>query len=146
MAGKSIWPPPVYVATFSDGTECRMSIWSRQGKPLDFERGRKVCCSAIGGERAWKKDAASTKRERWEARQPDNPALRFPPPATDIVAGHFDQDGEITPDPFFMPEAAAPVRKRVSAFDKLLASLDKLSHDDLARLSVVVDGRLLTAE
>lgn len=52
MTKQCIWPAPVYVAKFSDGTECRMSFWSTAGKAFDFERGRKLCAQAIGNERA----------------------------------------------------------------------------------------------
>lgn len=162
VKGKSVWPPPVYVATFSDGTVCRMSIWTRQGKPFDFERGRKVCCSAIGGERAFRAHREANPgrwvegvRRGWTGKpepykdfvqtnwHPDQmPRIT---PAADLVAGHFEHLGETIPDPFFEPEAA-PVRKRVSAIERLIASLDKLTADDLARLSAEVDGRLLAAE
>lgn len=139
---RGIWPPPVYVARFSDGTECRMSIWSREGKPLDFERGRKVCCSAMGLEYAQRQimcDAHSTGRRaiNWH---PDR-FRQLCQPATDIMAGHFDQDGKITPDPFFMPEAP-PARKKVSTLNQLIARLDRLTPDDLRVLSVELDARL----
>lgn len=139
---KSIWPPPVYVARFADGTECRMSIWSRQGRPLDFERGRKVCCQAIGTERIFDargKGVSKHAYHSWNGWSPDD-MRRLCQPATDIVAGHFDQDGKITPDPFFMPEA--PARKKMSALDRLIASLDRLTPDDLRVLSVELDARL----
>jgi hypothetical protein len=40
----SIWPPPVYVGMFSNGETVRMSFSTRAGKPLDFERGRRIVC------------------------------------------------------------------------------------------------------
>lgn len=39
---KSMWPYPVYVATFADGTTQRMSFASPAGKPIDFDRGRRL--------------------------------------------------------------------------------------------------------
>lgn len=48
---KGIWPPPVYVATFADGSTVRMSYHSRAGKALDFARGRQLCCQVIANER-----------------------------------------------------------------------------------------------
>jgi hypothetical protein len=47
----SVWPPPVYVGLFADGETVRMSFSTRAGKPLDYERGRNVCCWAMGEER-----------------------------------------------------------------------------------------------
>lgn len=49
---KGIWPPPVYVATFAGGETIRMSYWSRAGKPLDHDAGRRYVQAAIGRERA----------------------------------------------------------------------------------------------
>lgn len=43
-AYKGMWPAPVYVATFADGTVGRHSFYSQAGKPLDFERGRNGAC------------------------------------------------------------------------------------------------------
>lgn len=143
LGGRGIWPPPVYVARFADGTECRMSIWSREGEPLDFERGRKVCCSAVGTERVFDargKGVSKHAYHSWSGWHP-NDMRRLCQPATDLISGHFDQDGKITPDPFFMPEAP-PARKKVSALDKLIFSLDRLSPDDLLALSVELDARL----
>lgn len=40
---KGMWPGPVYEAHFGDGTIGRMSFWSRDGRPFDFNRGRLVC-------------------------------------------------------------------------------------------------------
>lgn len=37
-----IWPCPVYVATFADGTTGRCSFYSPKGKPIDVAHGRKV--------------------------------------------------------------------------------------------------------
>jgi hypothetical protein len=46
-----IWPAPVYVGTFADGEVVRMSFWSQQGKPIDFDRGRRGVMLALGNER-----------------------------------------------------------------------------------------------
>lgn len=43
---QSYWPPPVYVAQFSDGRTSRMSFWSERDKPLDFQRGRRLSITA----------------------------------------------------------------------------------------------------
>ena len=37
--GAGVQPLPVYVAQFADGSACRLSFYSRAGKPLDFARG-----------------------------------------------------------------------------------------------------------
>ena len=42
---KSVYPAPVYVATFADLTTVRMSFWNRIGKPWDVDRGRALCAS-----------------------------------------------------------------------------------------------------
>ena len=38
-----IYPYPVYVAVFADGSEQRMGFWSKRGKAFDFDRGRRIC-------------------------------------------------------------------------------------------------------
>ena len=38
---KGMWPSPVYVAEFDDGTVGRASFWSPAGKPFDFAAGRR---------------------------------------------------------------------------------------------------------
>ncbi len=40
--GKGVFPRPIYVALFSDGSERRVSFWSRQGKSIDFAAGYNV--------------------------------------------------------------------------------------------------------
>jgi hypothetical protein len=42
IAAAGMWPPPVYVAQFWDGTERRMSFWSPAGKLVDEERGKRL--------------------------------------------------------------------------------------------------------
>jgi hypothetical protein len=139
-AKRSYWPCPVYVAKFSDGTECRMSTWSQEGKPLDFERGRKICCSAIGNRRAM---------SRARSYHPDRmPAIA---PATDIIGGHFEHDGQNVPDPFFTAATAEAKRKssalaKPSVLDRLLASIGKLTSDELARLQQAIDSAFQPAE
>lgn len=162
MAKRSYWPPPVYIATFADGTVCRMSIWSQEGKPLDFERGRKVCCGVVADERAhravrdgpeikgsdaaWLADRVKT---RWHASDvrwhPDNPAALNPSPATDIVAGAFEHDGVVIPDPYFTGEAPAPKRREPS-LKTLIANIRKLSAEQLLVLSDEIERAFETAE
>ena len=63
-----IYPAPVYVATFPDGQVIRMSFWTKAGKPLDHERGRRLCAS-------WHRTMTGQ--------------------SLDIVAGHIEHDGTI---------------------------------------------------
>jgi len=46
---KAMYPQPVYVAHFIDGTAKRMSFYSPADKPLDTERGRAVALSVAFG-------------------------------------------------------------------------------------------------
>ncbi len=46
----SIWPPPVYCAQFADGSTMRMSFATPAGKPIDYARGRHLCCAIRGRE------------------------------------------------------------------------------------------------
>lgn len=46
MAKLGYYPAPVYVATFEDGAIGRMSFWSQAGKPIDFERGKRLLATA----------------------------------------------------------------------------------------------------
>ena len=39
---KGLYPQPVYVAIADDWTVRRMTFFSRSGKPLDIERGRRI--------------------------------------------------------------------------------------------------------
>jgi len=48
----SVWPPPTYCALFADGSTMRMSFSTRLGKPIDYARGRRLCCSIRGREQA----------------------------------------------------------------------------------------------
>lgn len=48
----SVWPPPVYVAQFADGSTMRMSFATPLGKPIDYARGRRLCCGIRGRETA----------------------------------------------------------------------------------------------
>lgn len=41
-------PPPVYVATLTGGRTARMAFWSQAGKPIDFDRGRRLVQRAFG--------------------------------------------------------------------------------------------------
>src|SRR5271165_4756338 len=47
----SVYPFPVYVATFADGTVARMSFWNKAGKPWDFASGRRLLAWAVGAGR-----------------------------------------------------------------------------------------------
>ena len=40
---KGIFPAPIYQAHFTDGTHIRMSFWSHKDKPMDVDRGMRLC-------------------------------------------------------------------------------------------------------
>lgn len=129
--GKSIWPAPVYVARFRGGEVCRMSFYSLAGKPLDFDRGRRICCGVIGNERGM---------TNWPR------GVGLPPmfsPATDIEHGEVDWDGEVFIDPFFTAKPVAVAKPKADPVAKLTAQLGKLSAEQLAILSIEVDRRLM---
>lgn len=129
MAKQSIYPPPVYVATFADGTTCRMSFWSQAGKPFNFERGRRLCAQAIGNERA--RLAAGDryvvrfmpKLARWS--EPTVVAPIGCMPAEDIIAGHVEYDGVTYLDPHFLPKPVPVIvqrtKRRAVAIDDALS-------------------------
>jgi hypothetical protein len=48
MSKQSVYPFPVYVATFADNTVGRISFATPQGKPYDFARGRRVAALLYG--------------------------------------------------------------------------------------------------
>ncbi len=102
-----IYPAPVYVATFPDGKTVRMSFWSRAGKPLDYDRGRRLC-------------------EHWHDTIAGEPGL--PSWAT---AGHVEvNDAFAGRDPFFIPHEVppkTPARKRVTT-KRLKATLAAIIH------------------
>lgn len=157
------WPPPVYVARFAGGEECRMSVSSTIKGQYGFDRARSIACAVIGNERGRAmrprrpaaeidkeiadraaKDGARSSRGRGSV-SPFYPSMEWTlknfPPADDIMAGHFEHDGAVIPDPFFTGGSVA----KPKALDKLIASLNKLSADELAALSAEVDTRLLQA-
>ena len=49
IANKGMWPAPVYEAHFTDDTVRRMAFWSKAGKPVDVERGKRLCISVEPG-------------------------------------------------------------------------------------------------
>ena len=49
---KCVYPYPVYEAHFSDNTVARLSFWSRAGKPLDVDRGRRLVGLIYSGKTA----------------------------------------------------------------------------------------------
>jgi hypothetical protein len=151
----TIWPLPVYVATFADGEMVRLSFGSPQKKPLDFERGRRMVCHAA---RNGVFPARVERHEKWGyvmARYNEDGSIYREaqyyevPSRADIVAGHVEVGGQSFPDPHFAP-AAAPVlvvaRARKSAYERALALLPELSFaelEDLARaVSDVTDEKL----
>lgn len=93
MAKQSIYPFPVYVATFGDGTTGRLSFWSAQGKPMNFERGRAAVAICYA-----RPDHVTGMRAM----------ARAWPPAV-IVAGHVEWNGETIADPHFAPHQAAKI-------------------------------------
>lgn len=109
----SIWPCPVYVAKFADGTDIRMSFSSPRGKPYDFDRGRRLVCQVIGNERRRKELLSGIGRlpTAWY----DSPYLALgTPPATDIVVAHVEHDGKLVEDPFFSRSNVVSLPKRQS--------------------------------
>ena len=139
-AQRGVWPPPVYVATFADGEVVRMSYHSRAGKPLDHERGRRLCCQALGNERG---RVGATRLIGTESLA--RPCWYVFAPASDITAGHAEQAGDVIRDPYFAAPAAASERKRRPASNyrgelmEALAALRQLL-DVLAAAPEVADA------
>lgn len=117
------WPPPVYVARFAGGEECRMSVSSTIKGQYGFERARSIVCAVIGNERGRAsrpvlpyspEPGAYTAARPYRKYAPDMAwVTKNFPPADDIEAGHFEHDGTVIPDPFFTGEVAAADRKSV---------------------------------
>lgn len=137
--GKSVWPPPVYVARFRGGETVRMSTWQIAGKPLDFDKCRNGACQVIGNERgrnALGVDETNGKsvyhhgpvvRPRWKVDQ-------VFAPAADIEYGEIEMGGEVFVDPYFAAKITIPVKPKLSATDRLIAQLSKLPVGELARV------------
>lgn len=127
---KSLWPCPVYVATFADGTTQRMSFASPASKPLDFERGRRLLAWACAQEQPVYEPVEAYGRVTYEPRHADgrtwNTGASFglAEPRTDMIAGFVDYDGQRHDDPFFAPSNVVPMapKKRAS---KAAADLEK---------------------
>lgn len=134
-AKRSLWPCPVYVARFSDGTECRMSFWSDAKKPLDFDRGRRGCCQAIGNERG--RAVGTIPGTRYAA------CYQHYAPATDIEYGEVEYGGEVMVDPFFAaPAPVVPLRPKADPLAALLAKVGKLDWAQLEALQAAIDARV----
>jgi hypothetical protein len=134
----SIWPLPVYVATFANGETARLSFGSPLGKPLDFARGRRMVCHAA---RDWQNEpGAVTTRGHWTN---DHPYYATPPRA-DIVDGRVEVDGDVFRDPHFMPAAPVVPLARGSktptraAYARVLAMLPELTTAQLDELAAAV--------
>lgn len=121
---KSIWPAPVYVARLSDGETVRMSFHSRAGKPLDFDRGRRIVSGVVGNEQG---RAAAMKNEPYAVS--DSIMLARYAPAK-LAAGHVEWNDVIYPDPHFAPTAVEPANKaKTDSLSRMLAAIGKLSAD-----------------
>lgn len=142
-----IWPPAVYVAKFAGGEDYRMSLAWRVGKPIDHDKGRRGACQIIGNERgraAALRPLATRQRARDKTYGPSLPdyagtnlatlLCRPFPAATDIVSAHVEWNGEIYPDPAFLPTAAQPVaaKAKPDPLARVLAAVGKLSADQRA--------------
>ena len=159
------WPPPVYVAKFAGGEECRMSVSSTTKTGYGFERARRIVCAVIGNERGRAlrprrpgheidaeiaSKSAEKKGMRWNSKpvSPFYPDMAWVtknfPPATDIVSGHFEHNGEIIPDPMFAPAAAAVVaaggssKPKMTAVEKLIAQIAKLPPEQQAQIALAL--------
>lgn len=95
-ASKGQYPQPVYNAVFASGATKRMSFWSKTGKPLDWDRGRKVCqlCRPddpiVYGTVAAKADPAFLSQPAPKAKRVTAAQLRK---ALAAVLGSFETDG-----------------------------------------------------
>lgn len=124
----AVWPPPIYVATLANGAVVRMSFYSRRGKPLDFERGRRVCEGLA-----------------WTAAE----ALAGGVPRRPILAGYVEVDGAVQFDPHFNTKAAAakivafkPARAEVSPLAALLRrAADVCTSDRAMALQLVLQAQ-----
>lgn len=136
---KSIWPAPVYVGRFADGETVRLSFHSRAGKPLDFNRGRRIVSAVIGNERgreAAMRDLAAQLRTvdatygpicpDWAYYQPRHMLAHYAP--ADLASGFVDWDGVAYPDPHFAPAAVEPAAKaKADPLARVLAAIGKLT-------------------
>ncbi len=145
MIRKCIWPAPVYVGTFEDGSQCRMSFWSKEGKPLDIARGRRIVASTRAQDRMrWHFDQEEADRplsheeQQARARRYYEPAPRGwslqPQAAARLVSGFVELQGErveiddMSEKPAAKPKAP-PARKVAAVLADLLKYLDG-QHDD----------------
>ena len=140
----SIWPLPVYVATFANGDCVRYSFGSPVNKPLDFARGRRIACHMA---RNW--DVVIGETGHWTSSHPYYSTA----PRADIIAGSVEIDGAQTRDPYFDAPSVPPLRivqggkvSRKVAYGRILASLPELTFaqlDELEKvLSAVIDEKL----
>lgn len=141
---KGIWPAPIYVARFADGSEQRASFFSVANKPIDFAAGRGMACHYA---RQW--EAIEYEEVKWSRQPQPTPAsinaslARYysMPLRADIVAGHVELDGAHLDDPHFAPPASvvALPKRRKDPIDSVLAALDKVSLSDLETIAALVE-------
>lgn len=139
---KGIWPAPIYVARFADGTEQRASFFSVANKPIDFAAGRGMACHYA---RPWE---AIEYEERGRHVVPTPASIKASleryysmPPRADIVAGHVELDGARIDDPHFAPapSVVALPKRRKDPIDSVLAALDKVSLSELETIASLVE-------
>lgn len=157
---KGIWPAPIYVARFADGSEQRASFFSAANKPIDFAAGRRMAChyarpwEAIeyDGERNFEDGSYDSRGVPQVSREPiptraslEASLARYysMPPRADLVAGYVELDGARIDDPHFAPApapsvVALPKRRKADPIDSVLAALDKLSLADLETIASLV--------
>lgn len=133
------WPPPVYVARFAGGEECRMSVSSTIKGQYGFERARGIICAVIGNERgraAALRDLGATLRATDKTYGPTplqgdirGVMLAEYPAAGDLIAGHFEHDGAIVRDPLFLPTEVTQAKAKADPLARVLAAIGKLSAD-----------------
>lgn len=151
--GAAMYPAPVYVATFADGTIGRHSFSNKAGAAIDFERGR------AGAAWLWRDNTQPVVKRsfkgRWEnvylyndkGEQWNYDRDYFAvSPRADLIAGHVEVGGETIADPFFMVTAEVvtlrPAKPHASALDKLLAEIAALEWSEVERLQAAIDERL----
>lgn len=96
MSKQSLYPYPVYVAQFADGSTGRLSFWSDTKHPgeFDFARGRKaaaICYARPDGA------PVATTNSMCRGYAP----ISYPP--RELADGWVEWRGEKHPDPHFLP-------------------------------------------
>lgn len=126
---KGIWPAPIYVATFADGSEQRASFFSAANKPMACHYARQwEAIEYVARAPYYSTEPGPHVMPTRESIDASLARYYSMPPRADLVAGYVELDGSRVDDPHFARAAVVALPKRrakVDPIDGVPAALDQ---------------------